>query len=307
MKVYGIMRNIYIKTLRRNKFVHQGLYAVARGIFFPAWESILAFRTHPDDPLAVRFSMLSGEYEKETVELIRHLVKPGMTALDIGAHIGYYTRILAKLVGISGKVVAFEPHPETFRLLTRNTARFRNVNALNVAAADEEAILTLYDGQLETGMSGLCDLDEYRQWTSSLSTEFTPRAKQGHPIQSFAVKARLVDQCLQDLGITSVDFIKMDIEGAEMKALKGMNKLIGSSPNLAMVMEFNPRLLQAFGVSPQETIEALRFYGFRSIKVISKRPMPIDERAEEFLKLTENLFLSFSSVNLLCEKRTQEA
>lgn len=304
MKIYKIIRDVYIKTLRRKKFVHRGLYAVAQNFLFPVWEHLLAFHTHPDDPLSVRFSMLSGGYERETVEVIKRLIKPGMTALDVGAHIGYYTRIFANFVGTSGRVIAFEPHPETFRLLIRNTARFRNVNALNVAAADKEAILTLHDSQLETGMSGLHDLDEYREWTRHLSTEFTPRARLGYPVRSFAVRGQPVDQCLQDLGITSVDFIKMDIEGAEMKALKGMRRLLNASSNLVMVIEFNPRLLQAFGISPQEAIEALRSYGFHSIEAIDNVPRPVNERTEEFLELTERLITSFSSLNLLCKKGT---
>ena len=273
-------------------------------IFLPAWESILAFHTHPDDPLSIRFSMLSGEYERETVRLLKRLIKPGMITLDIGAHVGYYTRILAKLVGASGTVIAFEPHPETFRLLIKNTVGFRNVNVLKVAAADEEATLTLYDSQLETGLSSLCDVEEYRQQTKQPSTEFTPRGRQGYPFRSFAVKARPVDYCLSELGLTSVDFVKMDIEGAEMKALKGIRTLISSSPNLVMVIEFNPRLIQAFGTSPREAIGTLRSLGFHSIEAIGKTLQPIDEETDEFLQLTEGLIAGFSSLNLLCKKET---
>ena len=302
MKVYQLIRNVYINTLRQNRLIHRGLYAVAQTIFFPTWEGVLAFHTHPDDPLSMRFSMLSGEYEGETVKVIKHLIKPGMIALDIGAHVGYYTRILAKLVGISGKVIAFEPHPETFRLLIKNTVHFRNVHLLEVAAADEEAVLTLYDGQLETGLSGLRYLDEYRQWTKQVGAEFTPRVRQGCPLRSFAVKARPVDLCLSELGVTSVHFIKMDIEGAEMKALKGMKRVIGTSPNLVMVVEFNPRLIRAFGVSPREFIGTLRSLGFHSIEAIGKTLQLINEESDEFLQLAESLISGFSSVNLLCKR-----
>lgn len=304
MKAYEVVRDVYINTLRRNRFIHQSLYWIAQNILFPVWESALGFHTHPDDPLSLRLSMLSGEYEKETVRLVKRLIKRGAIALDVGAHVGYYTRILARAVGSSGRVFAFEPHPETSRLLTKNTMRYRNVTVFRIAAADEERTLTLYDGQLETGMSGLRDLEEYRQHTRQLSVEVTPRARQGYPFRSFTVEARTIDQCLSELGVTSVNFVKMDIEGAEMKALKGMERLLSASPSVAMVMEFNPRLLQAFGVSPREAIEALRSYGFRSIKAIGKELMPINERAEGFLELTESLVSTFSSVNLLCEKGT---
>ncbi len=303
MKAYQVMRNAYINTLRRNRFIHQTLYRLAQHILFPVWESALDFHTHPEDPLPIRFSMLSGEYEKETIRLVKCLVKPGMVTLDIGAHVGYYTRILSKLVGVSGRVIAFEPHPDTYLLLTKNTVHFRNVIVFRVAAADEERTITLYDGQLETGMSSLCDLDEYRQWTKRLNGEFAPRARQGYPFRSFAVKARPVDQCLAELGITSVDFVKMDIEGAEMKALRGMAGLIDNSPNLVMVVEFNPRLLQAFGVSPREAIRVLRSYGFHSIEAIGEMLKPVNEETDEFLQLTERLITGFGMVNLLCKRQ----
>ncbi|MCX8068457.1 MAG: FkbM family methyltransferase [Anaerolineae bacterium] len=303
MKAYQVMRDAYIKYIRRNRFIHQSLYWVARKILFPVWESAIDFRTHPDDPLSIRFSMLSGEYEKETVKLVNRFVKPGAIALDIGAHIGYYTRILARAVGASGRVIAFEPHPETSLLLIKNTTRFRNVIVLRVAAADKEGVLSLYDGQLETGMSGLCDLEEYRQYTKQLSTEFTPRARQGYPFRSFTVEARPVEQCLSELGITSVDFVKIDIEGAEMKAFEGMKRLISASPNLTMVMEFNPRLIQAFGFSPRGVINALRSYGFTSIEAIyTTKLTTIDTETDEFDNLVKELTENFSMVNLLCRK-----
>lgn len=302
MDIYSALRNIYVNTLRRSKFIHQSLYWIAQEAGFPIWERILAFHSHPDDPLSIRFAMLSGKHEEGTISLVKQIVKPGMVVLDIGAHVGYYSRLLAKLVRASGKVIAFEPNPETFQLLTKNMARFRNVTCLEVAAVDEEMTLTLYDGQLETGMSGLCDLEDYRQWTKQLSTEFAPRAKQGYPFRSFTVKGRPVDQCLAEMGITSVDFVKMDIEGAEMKALKGMKGCLSSSPNLVMVMEFNPRLLQAFGVSPREVIDILKSYGFTHIEAICETTKPIDLAADEFDEWTRNLIAGFSMVNLLCRK-----
>lgn len=301
MNFYQAIRNTYINTFRRSRLVHRTLYRIARTILFPTWERIRAFHTHPDDPLSLRFSMLSGGYEKETVRLVKTLIKPGMVVLDIGAHVGYYTRIFSKLVGGQGRVIAFEPHPETFRLLTWNCSTLNNVTTLEIAAADEEAILTLYDGQLETGMSGLRHLGEYKEWTKQLSTEATPRALKGYPLRFFSVRARPVDQCLSELGIMSADFVKMDIEGAEIRAVKGMQKLLAAS-SLIMVMEFNPRLLQSFGVSPQEAIRTLRSYGFASIEVIDKVLKPIDEETEEFFRLTEYLVANFSMVNLLCRK-----
>ena len=68
-----------------------------------------------------KLEMLFHNYEKETTELFKKIIKPGMTVIDIGAHIGYFTRLFSKLVGEKGKVFAFEADPINFSFLKRNT------------------------------------------------------------------------------------------------------------------------------------------------------------------------------------------
>ena len=65
----------------------------------PALERRYDFKTIPEDPFWFRLELLTGQHEAETAQLLRRLVKPGMIALDVGAHVGYYTRLLSRLTG----------------------------------------------------------------------------------------------------------------------------------------------------------------------------------------------------------------
>ncbi len=83
--------------------------------------------------------ILSGKWEDYETELFKKNIKPGVTVVDIGAHIGYYTVIAAQLVGDKGKVYAFEPDPRNFKLLQRNVEAngYSNVVLVNKAVSDK--------------------------------------------------------------------------------------------------------------------------------------------------------------------------
>ena len=72
----------------------------------------------PSSPSAI--DMIYGTYESDTVQVFRELVQPGMTVVDVGAHVGFYTLLAARLVGTNGRVYAFEPNPEVYNILVRN-------------------------------------------------------------------------------------------------------------------------------------------------------------------------------------------
>lgn len=102
----------------------------------------------PDEPLqpfAISIPMLIGTYEKETVRLIKKMVRPGMTVIDGGAHAGYFTRLLSNLVGPLGRVLAFEIHPDTLKLLRHNTRSLANVEIISAALGPSDGIATLYE------------------------------------------------------------------------------------------------------------------------------------------------------------------
>lgn len=136
-------------------------------------------------------------------------VKPGDWVIDAGANIGHYSLKLSRLVGEQGRVFAFEPVQDTFEQLAANATRFphKNLTLFNVAVSDSESVLGMELPKLDSG------LDNY--YMAHLSDNASAAAVQVYciPIDCFNFPQ-------------PVKFIKIDVEGHEISALKGMENLI---------------------------------------------------------------------------------
>jgi FkbM family methyltransferase len=163
-----------------------------------------------------------GTYEREVISALQRIVKPGWTVFDIGAHIGYFTLLLAKLVGPQGKVVAFEPFLENFRALGEN---IRLNNKQNVVIEQCAVAAT-------SGMLSLRSND-----TNQLT--YTASLVHGQPICEVKVVS-LDDYVATQL--EGINFVIMDVEGAETDVLKGMQSILQrDSPTLLIELHgFDP-------------------------------------------------------------------
>lgn len=186
-----------------------------------------------------------GWYEYESVEWSRKLIRPGMTVVDIGAHVGYYTRLFSRLVGPSGTVLAFESHPENFAVLRKNVSgrKHRNVKLFDVALADQVGSVPLYVSPGSTN--------------HSLLEGFTQAQ------EVIEVKGTTLDTVLSEVGIDRIDFVKIDVEGAEPLVLAGMQQTISRSSDMNLLIEYNPKALACGGVEPKEMVEVLQKAGFQ--------------------------------------------
>jgi FkbM family methyltransferase len=198
----------------------------------------------PERSYMVIAFFLNGVYEPATTSFFKETVKPGMTIVDIGANAGYYTLLSARLVGEGGRVYAFEPDPENYALLRKNVQvnGYRNVVCLQKAVSDRAGRLPLFLG----GESGGHSL--YADDNSS-----------GRRIM---VDVTSLDEFFQKEDWPNIDLIKIDIEGAELQALKGMSKLARRVKNLKLIMEFFPDTLRKAGVEPVALLDRLRDMGF---------------------------------------------
>ncbi|GAB1422665.1 hypothetical protein MASR2M15_29040 [Anaerolineales bacterium] len=307
MSVMNSGLSLYRKTLKRFKPFHAALHWVMTHSVIPLLEKKRSFETIADDPFWFRLELLTGRHETATTQKVQTLLQPGMTVLDIGAHVGYYARLFSNEVKENGRVIAFEPHPRTFEVLGRNIQAFPNIQALNLAASDSEGSAELYD-YLMMSASGSLNYDESMvdlQQSQTSSHDIAPRLK-GFEMQTFSVQTRPGDVCLAELNIEKVDFIKMDIEGAEIKALRGLQHTIQNSPNLYMVMEYNPAALRSFGFEPIAAIEEVRSMGFGQVQVIHENGT-IDDlhgKPHELEQLTQDLLSHMGVVNMLFYKAT---
>jgi FkbM family methyltransferase len=200
----------------------------------------------PDEPLQpflLKLPMLLGKYEPETMAAMRDVVRPGMTVIDGGAHVGYFTTALSKMVGPKGRVLACEMNPPTLRLLRRNTRHCANVEVIPVAIGERDEMVTMYEN------NGL---------TSSASvTETKPGLHATRLVQM-----RSLQSVLDERKIGRADFIKLDIEGGEpavLRSLKGPAKVL---------FEIKRYILEAGGEAPEALIAELRDLGF-STKIVS--------------------------------------
>lgn len=223
---------------------------------------------------------VNGIYDPLTVELVNNEIKNGDIVLDIGANIGYYTLIFAKLTGQGGKVFAFEPEPTNFSLLKKNVEinGYKNVEFIQKAVSDKIGNAKLYLCEYNKGCHTIYDPNDGRK--------------------SIEIETISLDEYFKNY-TGKIDFIKIDIEGAEWLALKGMLNLL-ENYDLKIVTEFAPILIKKFGIEPKEYLNLILQLGFK-IHIIDEfdkriKPVSIQQLLDRYLPDKEDL------TNLFCTK-----
>ena len=182
-------------------------------------------------------------YEPDEIEFAKNSIHKGDVVLDIGAHIGYYTLFFASLVGERGKVYAFEPDPDNFALLKKNVELngYRNVVLEQAAVSNQSGRTRLF----------LCDYNKgmHRIYDSK------------HSKRAIDIGVLRLDDYFSDYD-GKIDFIKMDIEGAELSAVQGMSSLLRKNRQVTIVTEFTPANIRGFGAEPEHYISLLADSGF---------------------------------------------
>lgn len=170
--------------------------------------NVLGHRMAVHHPARDRFITPSlihaGCFEPFLTELVANEVRPGDTVLDLGAHIGYYTLFLARLVGSGGRVISVEPDPDNFALLSRNVRLngYAHVDLFPVAASNKPARCGLFRSADNAGDHRLYD-------------------SEGVTRPAVEVEAVPVDQLFRTR-VGGVNFVKIDVQGFEVAALEGM-------------------------------------------------------------------------------------
>lgn len=234
-----------------------------------------------------KWDMLFELYEKDTCALFKKTVKPGMTVIDIGAHIGYYSRIAAKRVGRAGVVYAFEADPENFALLKKNTRHFTNVKLCPLALSDR---------------TGTIDFYHYDDKSGAHST--LPNVPLDFKKRKLTVPSSDLDSFLAHEGVRRVDVIKMDIEGGETAALCGMARTL--SRTKVLVTEFAPAWIEATRSTAVEFLQMIESCGFiihaiTPTGLVTLSPT-VDERFARLLPKPKNGSHQSGFINLYCVK-----
>jgi FkbM family methyltransferase len=219
----------------------------------------------PDDWAVGARIAVRRAYEPHVTAVMRALFAPGMTVVDIGANIGYYTLLAATRVGPTGRVIAIEPSAENCDLLRRSVAAngLRNVTIHPCAAADIDGVIGFHlsdsNGQIRPRDAG---------FAATANASGADGAAQGdRPVPARRLDALLADE-------PRLDLIKMDIEGAEGRALAGMTGLLRRHHPL-LVTEFSPAALETISdLAPRQVLDALRDLGY-NLRAIEGRGDPL--------------------------------
>jgi FkbM family methyltransferase len=198
----------------------------------------------------IGLNVVRGRYEPDEVRLARSVLRPGDTAVDVGAHIGFFTMQMAAAVGPSGRVYAFEPSDPNADLLERSIAENRFQDRIvfqraAVGAAEGSATLTFPAETLNSGGAYL------------LRDDAVPL--EGHLKKDVPLVA------LDRLALRRpVRFIKMDVEGAEPQVIAGASRILNEDRPL-ILSELHPtQLARASGMTADDFLGQMRGLGYRA-------------------------------------------
>lgn len=198
---------------------------------------------------ALSDAVFAGFLDGPNQKFLARCLRPEMIAIDVGAHHGYYTLLMAKMVQSSGRVIAFEPSPREFRRLRRHVRlnRCTNVTTEPLAIAKQAGPREFFvvDGQ----------------WTvrNSLRCSETLRPSSVH------IPATTIDDYLfGHPEIRRVDFVKLDIEGAELEALHGAKDLLSRRPRPLILCELNDPVIQesVWGHRAEDIVQFVKERGY---------------------------------------------
>ncbi|MBI4981597.1 MAG: FkbM family methyltransferase [Candidatus Omnitrophica bacterium] len=226
---------------------------------------------------ALRLS-INKNYEPEIKRLVKEKIEKGDTALDIGANIGYYTLLFAKLAGNQGRVFAFEPEPNNFQLLKKNIEynNYSSVTLEPLAVSDRSKRMRL------------C-LNKNNQADNRLVDSSMPN--------SIDVGATSLDDYFKDYS-GKIDFVKIDAQGAEAAIIKGMDGILRKNKDIKLLVEFWPFGLKYCGSNADLFLKLLSGYGFDFYEISLADIQPVRTSAKALLDTYTEEKQNFT--NLFC-------
>lgn len=204
----------------------------------------------------------TGVFEEQTTERLMWLLKPGMTAIDVGANVGYFTLLMARAVTPAGRVIAFEPTRHYRAFCKRNISQngFAEIVELRCEALSDSAkTLSISIGNASASL----------HWTA---TEKDPR-------MSESIQTRPLDELVDELHLSRLDLMKVDIDGHEPAFLRGA-KLTISRFRPIIVMEFAQHCLHVAGSS---VLDLKHQFSDLNYSIISEKSLALFQSDISFL------------------------
>ena len=237
-----------------------------------------------NDSLFLSSSIL---HEQTIVNLVKNEIKKGDVVIDIGAHIGYYTVLFAKLVGPKGRVFAFEASPTNFEILKKNVNvnGYQNVTLNNKAVSDKNGKLTLY-------ITGRTSTENFLFKPEN----FVDSSKIKNTIE---IDSITLDEYFRDFK-GQINFLKMDISGAEPRVIKGMGSILSKNDSLKIQQEWWPNAIRTHGNEPDSHLKLLTQMGYKIYEIDGTKNKLNLVTSDDLMKTYPNSKLE--DINIFCKK-----
>lgn len=190
------------------------------------------------DRLIVPRLIADGIYEPDVTYFFTRNIRHHDNCIDVGANFGYYSVLLSRFASY-GHHVAVEANPQVFELLKDNI--FANwveirIKAINAAVADRDGTLTLHTLERRTGNTSITRLTDK-------DLEFLSDSSRSFDVRSYTLDSLPLKQA-------RIDWVKVDVEGAEPLVMRGAERTIAENPDITIVMEWAPYQLAQAGFNP---------------------------------------------------------
>jgi len=226
-----------------------------------------------------------GTYEELEAKIMEEKITVGSIVVDVGANIGLHTLNMARMVGNTGQVFAFEPDPSNFEILGENVKinNYQNIILEKKAIGDKHGRTTLYQSD-HPGNHRL--FPQTKQAKGEVEVELTS-------LDKYFIDSNLAEK---------INFIKIDVEGLEFSVLNGMKNILKNNKKIKILFEFMPKNIMEVGFVPIDLLNYITSNGFKLYCIDERTKKLLDvSNNEEILKLCSSTNNTISR-NLFCEK-----
>ena len=230
-----------------------------------------------DDTIISHNLLLDKTWERNSTRTILKNLNLGDTFVDVGAHIGYYSLLASRIVGNKGKVYAIEPDNKNYSLLKKNIKanKYKNIQIIKKAISEKSGRINFYTNDSNTG--------DNRTYMNNNKSHIS------------IIQSATLDSLFPNL---KIDFIKMDIQGSELKALLGMKKILKENKKIKLLIEFWPDGLSQNNGSFEKLLTLFDKYSFELFFVDDRKTTSPKTNTKEITKLVNSNKLY--DTNLLC-------
>jgi FkbM family methyltransferase len=225
----------------------------------------IAFFVEANDRLLSPWFIVAGGYETELTDYFVRELQSDSHCIDVGANFGYFTCLMARFCP-QGRVIGIEADEHVYEIARDNVLinSFHNLaSVVHAAASNSNAEVTLYRRKTRSGNTSIAQVGE----------DFL-RALGEPASEKFTVKGVCVDELLPQMN-NRVDFVKIDVEGAEPLVFEGARNTIAANPNLTIIVEWSPGQIQAAGFEVPAFLTGLNAMGLRSYELVAHGLVPI--------------------------------